>query len=154
MSERVGVKEAAEILGVSKKTVYERLRSGKINAEKIDTKHGKKWVINRDELQESAKIENEAIEVRELNELINKDQLMNELIQAINSQNKEFLGEAIGDINETVEKQNKTIQKQNETIQQQNKTLQKINRELSEVKRELQDQKNDSLISKIKNFFK
>jgi len=37
MSGKIGVKEAAEILGVSKKTVYSRLRSGQISAEKVDT---------------------------------------------------------------------------------------------------------------------
>lgn len=67
MSEKIGVKEAAEILGVSKKTVYSRLRSGQISAEKVDTKHGKKWVIDKDDLREQATAENEVVEVKEIN---------------------------------------------------------------------------------------
>ena len=117
MKNKIGVKEAAEILGVSKKTVYERLRSGKINAEKIDTKHGKKWVIDRDEIEESAKIEKDVIEVQEVKELIDKEQLKSDLINAIQARNKQDIDKAMDKVNDSIKRQNELLQEQQEALE-------------------------------------
>jgi len=126
MKNRIGVKEAAEILGVSKKTVYERLRSGKINAEKIDTKHGKKWVIDRDEIEESAKIEKGVIEVQEVKELIDKEQLKSDLINAIQARNKQ-------DIDKAMDKVDDSIKRQNELLQEQQRMLEELQRQVDKT---------------------
>ncbi|MFW6025373.1 MAG: helix-turn-helix domain-containing protein [Candidatus Woesearchaeota archaeon] len=143
MSEKIDVKKAAKILGVSKKTVYSRLRSGKIQAEKVDTKHGKKWLIDKDKLTEQATIENEVVEVKEINQLIKKEQLMNELIEAVNSQNKQLIKESMENIDETIKKQNKILEQQSNKLESLEDRLQSI-----------QDQQNNTLFDKIKNFFK
>ena len=126
MKNKIGVKEAAEILGVSKKTVYERLRSGKINAEKIDTKHGKKWVIDRDEIEESAKIEKDVIEVQEVKELIDKEQLKSDLINAIQARNKQ-------DIDKAMDKVDDSIKRQNELLQEQQRMLEELQRQVDKT---------------------
>ncbi|MCF8002272.1 MAG: helix-turn-helix domain-containing protein [Halanaerobiales bacterium] len=69
--EKIGVKEAAKILGLSKKSVYTKLRSGQIPGEKINTKYGQKWVINKEQLEDQAK-ENEIVEVKEVNKPVSK----------------------------------------------------------------------------------
>ena len=126
MKNKIGVKEAAEILGVSKKTVYERLRSGKINAEKIDTKHGKKWVIDRDEIEETAKIEKDVIEVQEVKELIDKEQLKSDLINAIQARNKQ-------DIDKAMDKVDDSIKRQNELLQEQQRMLEELQRQVDKT---------------------
>ena len=143
MKNRIGVKEAAEILGVSKKTVYERLRSGKINAEKIDTKHGKKWVIDRDEIEESAKIEKDVIEVQEVKELIDKEQLKSDLINAIQARNKQDIDKAMDKVDDSIKQQNKLFKQQNERLES-----------MEERIKELQKNQAQSLLDKIKNLFK
>jgi len=135
-SEKLGVKEASKILGVSKKTVYSRLRSGKLPGEKIDTKHGKKWVINKDHLQEQATREKEVVEVKEINQLVNKENLLNELVEAVNSQNKQLINESIEKVTDKIDQQNKAIQ------------------ELSEQVKELKKQQNKSLWGRVKSWLK
>lgn len=135
MSEKIGVKEAAKILGLSKKTVYSRLRSGQIPAEKVETKHGLKWVIDKEQLKEQATHEKEVVEVKEINELVSKEDLMNDLIEAINSQNETVINEAMNSINDTIKQQNEAIE------------------DLSEQVNKLQQQQNRSILDKIKDFF-
>jgi len=143
MKNRIGVKEAAEILGVSKKTVYERLRSGKINAEKIDTKHGKKWVIDRDEIEESAKIEKDVIEVQEVKELIDKEQLKSDLINAIQARNKQ-------DIDKAMDKVNDSIKRQNELLQEQQETLERLQRQVDKTFIDKIKENFNKLVKKLK----
>lgn len=149
MSEKIGVKEAAEILGVSKKTVYSRLRSGQISAEKVDTKHGKKWVIDKDDLTEQATAENEVVEVKEINKLIDKDQLVNDLLDAIEARNKGAINSAMEKIDETVSEQNKAIKEQNKLIREQSSRLESMETRLEE----LHKQQNKSILDKIKSLF-
>jgi len=145
-SEKVGVKEASKILGVSKKTVYSRLRSGKLPGEKIDTKHGKKWVIDKEDLQEQATREKEVVEVKEINQLVNKEDLLNELVEAVNSQNKQLINESIEKVTDKIDQQNKAI----ESLSEQIKDMQE---EYQEEIQELKEQQNKSLWNKIKNIF-
>ena len=134
-NEKVGVKEAAKILGVSKKTVYSKLRSGKLPGEKIKTKHGLKWVINKKDLEETAKREKEVVEVKEINQLVNKEDLMNELIEAVNSQNEKLIKNSMDKVTDKIDQQNKQIQ------------------ELSQQIKELKEQQNKGLMDRIKNYF-
>ena len=143
MSEKVGVKEAGKILGVSKKTVYSRLRAGKLPGEKIDTKHGKKWVIDKEDLQEQATREKEVVEVKEINQLINKEDLLNELVEAVNEKNNK----KINDLSESITNK---INQQNEYIKEQNKYIENLTEEIKEFKK----QQNKGLLDRIKDIFK
>ena len=134
-NEKVGVKEASKILGVSKKTVYTKLRAGQLPGEKIDTKHGKKWVIDKENLEEQATREKEVVEVKEINQLVNKEDLLNELVEAVNSQNEQLINESIDKVTDKIEQQNKAIM------------------DLSEQVKELKEQQNKGLLDRIKDLF-
>ena len=47
----VGVKEAAEIMDFSKRTIYKKLRKGVLLDQKLETKTGYKWQINKNNLK-------------------------------------------------------------------------------------------------------
>lgn len=135
-NEKIGVKEASKILGVSKKTVYSRLRSEKLPGEKIDTKHGKKWVINKKDLQNQARAETEVVEVKEINQLVNKENLLNELIQAVNSQNKQLIDNCIKKVTDKIDEQNNRIE------------------QLTEEVKELNNEQKKSLWAKVRSYLK
>ena len=134
--DKIGVKEAAQILGLSKKSVYTKLRSGQLKGEKINTKYGQKWIIEKEQLEDQAKIKNEVIEAKEINELVSKEELLNELSEALNSHNKALINEAVQTITKKLDKQEQAILA--------------FKNELKEIK-EKQEQ---SFIDKIKNIFR
>lgn len=47
---KVGLAEAAQILGVSSETVRRRLKKGELTGEKIKTDHGYQWVVELEDL--------------------------------------------------------------------------------------------------------
>lgn len=47
---KVGLAEAAQILGVSPETVRRRLKKGELTGEKIKTDHGYQWVVELEDL--------------------------------------------------------------------------------------------------------
>ncbi|MFW5991679.1 MAG: helix-turn-helix domain-containing protein [Halanaerobiaceae bacterium] len=134
MSNQIGVKEAAKILGLSKKTVYTKLRSGQILGEKIQTKYGQKWVIDKEQLEDQAAVKNEVVEVKEINELVNREDLMNELIEAVNGQNKELIDEEVDNITDKLDRQERAIT------------------ELTEEVKRMREQRGRGLLKKIKAF--
>ena len=109
MGEKIGVKEAAELLGLSKRTVYKKLRNKKLPGRKVDTKTGKKWEIDRDDVEEVKKIENEVIEVKEINTPVGKNELQNIISEVIQQRDQE-LHKKIDNLTKEVKKlQRKTI---------------------------------------------
>lgn len=145
MKNKIGVKKASQILGVSKKTIYNKLRSGELNGEKRKTKYGEKWVLDKEEVKNyknNPVVENEVVEIEQVNELVSINEFKKDLynhhkeqidkaVKAINKQNKQ-------DKEEIIEK----LDKQQEIIDQQSKMI-----------RQLQEEKNKSLLQKIKNLF-
>ena len=91
--DKIGVKKTAEILGVSKRTVYRKLKSGDISGEKIKTKYGQKWVIDKEDLQEKAKLINESVEVKEVNKAISKEELFKAMQQVAAGSNEKDIQE-------------------------------------------------------------
>jgi len=148
-NEKVGVKEAAKILGLSKKSVYTKLRSGKLKGEKINTKFGQKWVIDKEQLTDQAKTKNEVVEVKEINELVDSKDFMNELIEAVNSQNKALINGAVENITEEIKSQSDKIDSQESKMERQDQAI----RELTEEVKKLRKQQNKSIIDKIKDIF-
>jgi len=148
--EKVGVKEASKILDLSKKSVYTKLRSGQLKGEKINTKYGQKWVIDKEQLKNQAKTKNEVVEVKEINELVDSKEFMNELIEAVNSQNKALIKDAVENITEEIKSQSDKIDNQESKMERQDQAI----RELTEEVKKLRKQQNKSVIDKIKDIFK
>lgn len=145
MSEQIDVKTASKILGVSNKTIYNKLRSGELNGEKKKTKYGEKWFMDKEEVKKhknSPVTENEVVEIEQINELVS----INEFKRDLSEIHKEQLDKAVKALNEQ-NKQDKEeiiekLDKQQEIIEQQSKMI-----------RQLQEEKNKSLLDKIKNLF-
>ena len=138
----ISVEEAKEILGVSRKTIYRRLRKGELKGKKYKTDNTEKWLISEDSVY-SNKMINESVEVKEVNKLIDKDQLMNDLVEAINNKNKQIIEESMDKVNSTIENQQELLKKQNNKLEKMEKQLQ-----------ELYQHKNKSLWQKIKELIK
>lgn len=75
---KIGISECAQLLGVSEKTVRRRISAGEIKADMIPTVHGKKYIIDRTQINtacqiiESVKIKKE-YELKELALLITQE---------------------------------------------------------------------------------
>lgn len=102
------IKQAAEILEVSKSTIRRRIKSGSINAKKEEGPYGKQYFIPEEEL-DHAVAENDIIEIGQVNKPISKDMILNELTEAINKQNKALVEEVKADINQKFEQQEQAI---------------------------------------------
>ena len=163
----ITVKEAMDILDVSRITIYRRLRSGELEGKKVVTDDTRKWLISENSIYDNTVI-NETVKLEEVDKNINKDQLMNELVSAINNQEKELLDEAMQEIKQQLHgqkkqfyHQKKLLKKQNEKIQAQEKQLQEQNEYLKEQNRLLRQQiqaeksksEKKSLLQKIKSLF-
>lgn len=149
MKNEIGVNKASQILGVSKKTIYNKLRSGELNGEKKKTKFGEKWVMDKEEVKNyknSPVSENEVVEIEQVNELVSINEFKRDLSEIHSKQLEEQLDKAVKALNEQ-NKQDKEeiiekLDKQQEIIEQQSKMI-----------RQLQEEKNQSLLYKIKNLF-
>ena len=145
MQDKIDVKTASDILGVSKKTIYNKLRSGELNGKKKKRKNGEKWVLDKEEVKNyknSPIVENEVVEIEQVNELVS----INEFKKDLSEIHKEQLDKAVKALNE----QNK--QDKEEIIEKLDKQ-QEINEQLLEKIQQLQEEKNQSLLDKIKNLF-
>jgi excisionase family DNA binding protein len=149
MKNEIGVNKASQILGVSKKTIYNKLRSGELNGEKKKTKFGEKWVMDKEEVKNyknSPVSENEVVEIEQVNELVSINEFKRDLSEIHSKQLEEQLDKAVKALNE----QNK--QDKEEIIEKLDKQ-QEINEQLLEKIQQLQEEKNQSLWAKIKNLF-
>lgn len=138
---KIGVKEASKLLGVSKKTVYKKLRTGQIPGEKEETKYGRKWVIDKDKLEEQATFENEVVEVQEINKQIDKEELINTLSEAVEGRQRALIEQATDSIKETMDRQNEQLERQNELIEDLQKEVQQLRAE-----------QNKNWLDKIRNY--
>lgn len=151
------IKEAAEYAGKSESWIRKKILTEELEAEKKAFKYGKRWETTKiavDELLKQAKIDKEVVEVREVNQPIAAEDMINRILKATEEQNQVLIDEAVNDISNKIEQQNeqnkqdkekiiKKLDKQGQIIEQQSKMI-----------RELQQKKNQSLLDKIKNLFK
>jgi excisionase family DNA binding protein len=140
MAKEYTIKEVAEMKEVSPSTIRRRIKNGDLKAEKRKSRYGNTYFIPAEEL-DKAVMEQEVVEFKNKVE-INKNELMNELIQALDSQNKELMEKSMDNIDEKLERQNEQIKEQNKAI---NKLTEKVE--------ELKEEKNKSFIDKIKGIF-
>ena len=138
MGDMLTLKEASNYCGYSVSYIRQKLLNGEIEGEKEDFQYGSRWLVSKEELDRMvhvAKVQKESVQVKEVNKPISKDQLMEELIEAINSQNKEVIDEAMEKVSDKLDKQNEAI----ETLSE----------EIKEIKRE----QNKSFWEKVKGLF-
>ncbi|MCF8002542.1 MAG: helix-turn-helix domain-containing protein [Halanaerobiales bacterium] len=131
----IDVQRAKEILGVSRKTIYNRLKSGELDGKKVATDNTMKWVINENDIKQAKRVQ-ESVEVVEVEENISKEQLIESIQEAVNSQNKQVIQESMEKVTDKIDQQNKAIQ------------------QLTEQIKRLKEQQNKSLWDKAKNIFK
>jgi len=140
MAKEYTIKEVADMKEVSPSTIRRRIKNGDLHAEKRKSRYGETYFIPAEEL-DKAVMEQEVLEFK--NEMeISKSELKNELIKAVNSQNRELMEKSMENIDEKLEEQNKQIKEQNKAINK-----------LSERIEELKEEKNKSFIDKIKSIF-
>ena len=135
----IDVNQAKEILDVSRKTIYRRLKSGELDGKKVPTDNTMKWMINEDDIQQAKRVK-ESVEVVEVEENISKEQLLNSIQEAVNAH-------LSGDIKQTEDNIKESMKRQNELLQEEIKTL-------SEKVDRLQEQQNKNLWDRFKNIFR
>jgi len=146
----ITVSEAKEILNVARKTIYRWINSDKLRAKKINAGDTRKWFIHEDDIYEG-KLINESIEIQEVNRNIKKEELMNELIEAIGERNEQ----AVASIKNTLDKQNELLAELLENhisqLQEENERLKQENQRL---RGKLEEAKQKGLLGKVKGLFK
>ena len=145
----IDVQKASEILGVSRKTIYRRLRSGELDGKKVPTDNTMKWVINKNDIQQAKRVQ-ESVDIVEVEENISKEKLIKAIQEAVNSQNKQVIEENVEKVSNKIEEQNKEIREQREQIQKQNEYIKNLSEEIKEIK----NNQNISFLEKIKSLFK
>lgn len=132
---KITVAEAAEILDCSKRTVYRKLRSGKLDGKKLEVKKGLKWFINKNDLDRAIS-EKEIVEVSEVEKKVT--------IQEFEDKFRKIVREEIENVVENKEESK-------DSKEDLKKDLQKI------VRKELKDileKKDKNIWEKIKSIFK
>lgn len=147
---RLTIKEAAKYYGKSESWIRKRILNEQLEAEKESFTYGERWITTEEalddlakRLNQTAKTENEVVEVRQVDRPVNKEKLINELVEATESRNKKL-------INEAVEKISEQFKQRDEQIKQQGELLNKIYKKVDRVEKK-QDK---SLFDKIKQLFK
>lgn len=140
MKDEYTIKEVAEMLEVSSSTVRRRIKEGQIEANKKKSRYGQTYYIPASEI-DKAIMQEDVLEFKN-SVTVSKQEIIKELVEAINSQNKNMIKEAMSNITQKIESQNEQIQEQNEAI---NKLSEKVNK--------LQEEQNKSLWERVKNYF-
>ena len=149
----ITVEEAKERLDVSRRTVYNRLRAGKLDGKKFPSKHGQKWMINKEEFNDQAAVINEVVEV---DRSISKKEFQQAIKQAVAAQEREminqvedrFFNAVISLYSQFQEEQKELVKKVREENQQLRKEIKRDNQELlSKI-----EKREQVLAEKVKNF--
>lgn len=131
------IKEVAEILDISKSTVRRRIKDNELKATKRKTRYGQQYFIPASEINQAIR-ERSIVNIKEVNKPISQEDLMNELVEAVNSQNKELIGKVMENINQ--------VQEQNTYLKQQ---IYKLTEEVKKLKKE---KNKPGLLDRIKGF--
>ena len=139
------LQQASDYSGYSVSWLRKRILNDELPATKEKFKFGERWKVNKkdlDDIDNTAKISKEVVEVREQNKLISKEDLINTFKRAINERDDELIEKVSNRVDEKLDHQEKAIDEQRETI----KTL------VNEIK-ELKQLQQRSLFDKIKDLF-
>lgn len=89
----IDVKKAAELLGVSQRTIYRYIKKGELKAIKKPFGYTEKWYIHKDQVQEKAKVNKEIVEVKEVNKPISKEEILKAMQQVATGTDQEEISE-------------------------------------------------------------
>lgn len=151
------IKEAAEYADKSESWIRKKILAEELEAEKKAFKYGKRWETTKiavDELLKQAKIDKEVVEVREVNQPIAAEDMINRILKATEEQNQVLIDEAVNDISNKIEQQNEQNKQDKEEIIEKLDKQKQIIEKQSQMIRELQQEKKQSLLDKIKNLLK
>lgn len=149
----ITVEDAAEILDVSKKTVYRRLRSGKLPGKKKETKQGLlQWFISEQDLN-VATMKNEIVDVAEIQEPVSveefKETLKSLVREVVQENNHQLLEE-----NQKMIEKSQEILEENRKLQGKVDSLEKIIEQQNQVLNQIQEKQDQTLLSRLKKIFK
>lgn len=140
------IKQAAKYYGKSESWIRKKILAEELKAEKRPFQYGERWIITdqalddlADRLDQTAKAEQEVVEVRQVNKPVNADELVNKL----NKASKELIESKSDEIKKVINDQNKKIDQQTELI-----------KNLSDQVEEMKKRQNKTFIDKLKDFFK
>lgn len=102
----IDVKKAAELLGVSQRTIYRYIKKGELKAIKKPFGHTEKWFIHQDQVQEKAKVVNDTVDIVEVDKTINKEELMREILKAMKQVSAGTDNQEIEELKQEIEKLN------------------------------------------------
>jgi len=139
------IKQAAEYADKSESWIRKKILSGELAAEKKAFKYGKRWETTKaavDDLLKQAKVDREVVEVREVNEPVPAETLINRILEASEEQNKALIEKATDSITDKIEAQNEQLERQQQLI-----------KDLSDKLEELNQRQNKTLFDKVKEFF-
>jgi len=148
--------EAAEYADKSESWIRKKILAEELEAEKKAFKYGKRWETTKiavDELLKQAKIDKEVVEVREVNQPIAAEDMINRILKATEEQNQVLIDEAVNDISNKIEQQNEQNKQDKKKIIEKLDKQKQIIEQQSQMIRELQEKKNQSLFDKFKNLF-
>ncbi|MCK8825495.1 helix-turn-helix domain-containing protein [Fuchsiella alkaliacetigena] len=149
----ITVEEAKERLDVSRRTVYNRLRAGKLDGKKFPAKHGLRWMINKDEFNDQAEVINEVVEV---DRSMSKKEFQQAIKEAVATQEREMISQVEDRFfNAVISLYSQFEQNQKELVKQVKKENQQLRKEIKEDNQELLskiEEREQELAEKVKNF--
>ena len=159
--EKYTIKQAADILNVSKSTVRRRIKSGKLNANKEKSVYGEQYFIPADEIDQAI-AENEIMEFNHINRPIDKEKFINDLKIAMKERDEALIDDVVDKVANKLEEQQDAIKQDNEALIEEvaDKVADKINQEqqkkneklVNEIEK-LKELQQKTLFDKIKEFF-
>jgi len=129
------IKEVAQALDISERTVRRRIKSGEIRAEKKPGPFGEQWMIPIEELEASYSVE----DVVQLQRPLTPAKLQQVLMQALEERDQR-LQEQLSDLQKAVDELVLVLERQEKARRE---WVEKRDRELMELVRQLQEERQD-----------
>ena len=149
MKDELTIREAAEILELSPSTVRKRIKRGDIEAEKKPSKYGETYYIPSEEIDRAFR-EKDVLEFE--NRLpVEKEEVINELAEALESRNKQLMEDVVENIGKSIEAQNEQLESQQKQIEKQQEAIEELTEQVKELKEQSSIEK--SLLGRVKKFF-
>ncbi len=148
------IKETAELLEVSTRTVRKRLKEGTLDGYKRTTKYGPKWFIPAEEIE----VEKAAVDVVPFRKPISSSEFKSAVKESLKAAVKERDQELINRISRMMDhKIEKKLNELNEVIIKTSKLAEDRDKKLVKLIRERrnkeQEGKNESILNKVRSFF-
>lgn len=134
--DKLTLQEASEYSGRSVSWIRKKILSGEMEASKEQFKYGERWKVTKEELDRVDKTAKTTKEVVEVNRSVDKEEMINSLVEATDSRFKRQIEKATSNIINKIESQKQAI----DELKQSNKRLEdNINKLQKEEKEKLKD---------------